>query len=235
MKEFEPAVNAAARMRPSPASYYIDHERTLYELAAHAAWRRGDRLKSMDYSVPALKGRGKHKQGILAILLNVVKGQPPEDVILFFNSIFNISVPGDLDFLIKGTCVDGFLEVHSYYLKKRMDSGDAYIGDYLRFLLIHKKYDALAPVAAEAHSAGDTDAALYLFLATVCGASPDGIEPNAGMLEKYTRVLNAYKARERLAEVSEADSSLLQETYNTVAFVAGLETADRYLRIQGQT
>ena len=228
LEELPPALKAAAAMGRNLVTHYKEYEERLQWRAALATWRRGDNLQAMEYSVAALQGGDRQQQGLFYILLSAMKGQPKEDIVLLLNSVFKTSDPDDLDFLASGSVIDGFRDVHAYYLKKRLDLENAPVGHMLRLLLIYGKYDEAAIMAAEAYAEGGTFAARFLFLAAICGASPALIEAHAAMLEEYAPVLKAYYGGGRLAEVTEADANLLNETYGVIAFVAGLEIADHY-------
>jgi len=236
LKEFDAAASAV-NTKQSPISSYKEYEPLLYEAAAYAAWRRGDHARAKDYATFMLKDieshgiRANRKREPLIILLNALRGQEAADVIVFLNSIFNITDTAARDYLINETSLDGFLYVHSYLLKKRIDAGNAYIGDYMRFLLINKLHEALAPIAAEAFAGGDVDAARCLFMAAICGAPRDIIEECADMFEDYADVLYAYYNEERLKEVTQRHKRVLEETYHTIAFVEGIEATDRYLDV----
>ena len=236
LKEFDTAAEAA-RAKVSPISSYKEYEPLLYEAAAYAAWRRGDHARAKGYATFMLKDieshgtRANRKREPLIILLNALRGQEDADVIVLLNGIFDISDPVTRDYLINETSLDGFLYVHSYLLKKRMDAGNAYIGDYMRFLLINKLHEALAPIAAEAYAGGDVDAARSLFMSAICGAPREIIEECSDMLGEYADVLSAYYNGERLGEVTQEHKRILEETYHTIAFVEGIEAADRYLDV----
>jgi len=243
-----PQVARQAAEKQSPVDYYKDPERMLFRAAAIAAWRRRDPLRVLDYALHALQGKS-NRVPIIKALLCVLKGQPPEEVIHLLNSVMDIRDPGNLDQLIEGTALDGWIPVHSYYLKKRIDKYN-YPDDVLRLMLIHEKYEAIAATAREAdeassstmhvgglpivfkrHERGGQKTSLYVFLAALCGAPRELIEGLSGMIEKYAHITHAFENGASLPEVCEDDASLLRGTYSTVAFAAGLDTAERYARV----
>ena len=239
LKDLAPAVNEAARMlkaHPAAVSYYRDYERFIYERAALAAWRRSDYINSMEYSMKALKNTARYQTWLIAILLTSLKGQPPQEIIPFINTIYKIDDPQDLDFLISTLNREGFNDVYSWYLKKRMErdgaKGAVRTGDYLSLMLVNQKYDTVVEAAAQSFGAGNkTESPKYLFLAAVCSGSPVIFEAYPQPLAPYSHILSAYYKGEPLAAISDADSSLLWDSYSAIAFAAGFETADRFLSI----
>ena len=239
LKELAPAVNEASRMlkaHPGAVSYYRDYERFLYEKAALAAWRRCDYVNAMEYSMKALKNTARHQAWLIAILFTALKGQPAQEIIPFINTLYKVADPQDLDFLISTLQREGFNDVYSWYLKKRMDrdgaKGVVRTGDYLSLMLVNQKYDTVVEAAAQSFNAGNkTDSPKYLFWAAVCGGSPAIFETYAQVLAPYAHLLGAYYKREPLTAVSDADAVLLWESYSTIVFAAGFETADRFLSI----
>ncbi|MDR0307877.1 MAG: glycosyltransferase family 2 protein [Chitinispirillales bacterium] len=238
LREFPMAVDAASRLlkkNPGAVSYYKEYERILYEKAALAAWRRSDNLKAMEYSLTALKMDigNKYHSVLFTILLSSLKGQPSQDIILFLNNIYKFTNTADLNFLINETKRDGFNEVYSWYVKKRMDSGGGSIRmeDYFSLMLVNKAYDLVASNAATLYAAQTEIAGRFLFLAAVCGASPDIISANNDKFGPYSHILDAYYKGERLPKLSGSDSRILQETYSMIAFAAGFQIADKYLNV----
>jgi len=239
LNKLAPAVNEAARMlkaHPAAVSYYKDYERFLYEKAALAAWRRSDYANAMEYSVKALKNIARHQAWLIAILLTALKGQPAQEIILFLNTIYKVTDPQDLDFLINTLQREGYNDVYFWYLKKRMErdgaKGAVRTGDYLSLMLVSQKYETVVEAAVQSFGAGNKkDSPKYLFLAAVCSAAPDIFEAHQEILAPYSQLLNAYYKGEQLPAISDADSALLWESYSIIAFAAGFETADHFLSV----
>ena len=239
LKELAPAIDGAARMlkaHPTAVSYYRDYERFIYEKAALAAWRRNDYVNAMEYSMKALKNLARHQAWLAAILLTALKGQPSQEIILFLNTIYKVTDPQDLNFLISVLPREGFNDVYSYYLKKRMDGDSAKgvvrTGDYLCLMLVNQKYETVIEAAVQSFGAGNkTDSPKYLFWAAVCSGSQAIFEAYPQILAPYSHLLGAYYKGEQLAAVSDFDINLLWESYSTVAFAAGFDAADRLLSI----
>jgi len=230
LKELRPAVIAAESLPPTAIAFYKDYERILYSQAAFASWRRGDVLLTMEYAVNALKG-GSRNERTLVILLTAIKRQPLADVVQLLGSLFDFSISDDLDYLIRCTNIDGFLDLHAHFLNKRLELGNAPLNYFLKLMLIYKKHDELVCNTAQAYEKGRKDVLAYIIMAAICGAPPEMIAAHAGMLEDCAHILEAYIKREPLEEVSERDAQLLKETYAMAAFAAGIDIADRYLDI----
>ncbi|MCL1976333.1 MAG: glycosyltransferase [Firmicutes bacterium] len=227
LQEVGPSIQAAAIIEQKEHRYYKKFEWRLCGEAAFAARRRGDGLVAMEYAIKALQGGDKHNRRLLNILLNAIKGQPPTDIVLLLNSIYNAANPDDLENLIEGTTLDGFLEVNAYYLKKRLTEATN-IEDNCRFLLICKNFNELAAVAAEAYEAKHNLAAHFLFLAALCGASPFLIKSHEAILTDYIHILEAFYSETQLTQPTEADYSLLEQNYALIACIAGLPAADKF-------
>jgi tetratricopeptide (TPR) repeat protein len=239
LKDLAPAVNVASRMfeaHPVAVTYYKDNERVLYEKAALAAWRRSDYTNAMEYSMKSLKSTARHQAWLIAILFTALKGQPSQEIILFLNTMYKTADPQDLDFLITTLQREGFNDVFSYYIKKRMDrdgaNGVVRTGDYLSLMLVNQKYDTVVEAAVQSFNAGNkTDSPQYLFFAAVCSGSPVIYETYSEILAPYSHLLNAYYKGEQLETLSDADVSLLWGSYSTIVFAAGFETANRFMSI----
>ncbi|MCL2688923.1 MAG: glycosyltransferase family 2 protein [Chitinispirillia bacterium] len=239
LKDLQPAIDKASRMlkvHPAAVSYYKDYERVIYEKAAVAAWRRRDYTNAMEYSMNALKGLARYQTQVVSILLTVLKGQPAEEIIPFLNTIYDVSNPQDINFLIDTLRRESYNDVYLWYLKKRMDSdgtkGVVRTGDYLSMLFVSQKYDTAAQAAAQSFGAGNkTDSPKYLFWTAVCSAAPAIPEAYRQILTPYSHLLDAYYKGEPLAAISDTDSALLWESYPSIVFAAGFETADRFLSI----
>jgi glycosyltransferase involved in cell wall biosynthesis len=233
VREFDAAMKKVAALPPNSANYYKDQERAMYAAAANAAWRRGDAMKAMDYAVAAMTNNNLQAKP-LSILLNVVKGQPPDAVIALLNSLFNHNDPRVINFLTQGTFMDGHLMVHSYYLRNFTDKREISFDGTLSLLLFHGKYEAFVSQLLE-NTLSDTPEKIttvkYLFYAAVCGAPAEYIEPYIDLFQGYAHIYRAFQNNERLAEVTQADANILTEAFKMIACTADAETADRYLDV----
>ncbi|MCL2580290.1 MAG: glycosyltransferase family 2 protein [Oscillospiraceae bacterium] len=237
----EPAVAAANKM-PDSTTHYKGAERELYNRAARAAWRRSDHPLMLEHVFSAFKDKRDYNLATLSILLGAIKGQPPQDIILFLNGLCDISDLKNLDMLIQATRIDGLMTVHSYYLKKHADSKETDDSAVLGLMLLHNKMDELVSVAAKKYAelqySSDENAGKLMsylsrmvFLAAICGAPPALIEPHSEIIVEYSHILDAFHTGDRLEQITQADGLLLLETYSIAAFAAGLDAGERYLNI----
>lgn len=230
LSEFDAAIKTA-EAKKSIVSAYKTYENELYLTAMNAAWRRMNVNKTLEYAFSILQKGYRDSIRPLRILLSIIKHQKPEDILLFLSKIFDLGNYEDLKYLVKGAFNEGLQPIYSYYLKKLIDTGNYNTTDYIMLLLIYKKYDSAADMILSLERFGKDTVEKYMFYAALCSSSPEFAKNHAEHLTGYQHLLDAYFNKKQLESTPEDDIKQVQETYHVIAFVEGIESADRYLEL----
>lgn len=230
--KIEPALEAARRIPDSPISYYYEAEAVINNQAAQASFRRGKLTAAMEYAVKSFKFTEEQNPHALHVLLSCLRGQPAADIILFLNSQFDLNNPQRLNFLSAGTRVQGFRDIHAYYLDKRIKAELATKGDYLYLLLLYGKHTETVEMAKQIYDDATADTITQIiFLASVCADSEQIFRDNKAVMGKYDDVLEAYFSKKPLESVTDGQFAILAENFPLIAFAAGMERADAFLAV----
>lgn len=221
------AIEAARKIPDSSTSFYHEAEAAINNQAAQAAFCRGKLADAMEYAVKSFRHTENQNSQALHVLLSCLRGQSATDIIVFLNSQFDLSNPQRLDFLSAGTRVQGFRDVHAYYLDKRIKAEIATKGDYLYLLMLYGKYTETVDMAKIIYNEATAETVCQIiFLAAVCSGSERIFLDNRGILSKYEDILEAYFSQKLLMSVTDGHMAILNENYPLIALASGMERAD---------
>lgn len=223
------AIDAARKIPDSSISFYQDAESMINNPAALAAFRRGRLADAVEYAVKSFKSTEHQNSQALHVLLSCLRGQPVSEIIFFLNSQFNLENPKSLEFLSKGTRMQGFRDVYAYYLDKCIKSEIATKGDYLYLLILYGKYTETVEMAKQIHEDSTSDTVQQIiFLAAVCSGNEQIFLDNKAIMSKYNDVLEAYFSKKMLETVSDEQHAIFVENFSLIALAAGMERADEF-------
>ncbi|MCL2034262.1 MAG: glycosyltransferase family 2 protein [Oscillospiraceae bacterium] len=226
------ALEKSRRLPETPVNTYKDAEGTLYIHAAKAALRRGKHAQAMDYMIEVIQSRHDLSPPALNVLLQCVKGQSSHDIIAFLNSLFDIKSANTLNLLARATRMDGFGEVHAYYLNKKIEAGIATQSEYLSLLLLYGKDEEAVNAATDFFMEKDKGlAATYIFLAAVCFKNEDIYLKHKELLGPLSEIIDAYFGGGYPKAVTDTSVAVVAENFSSVAFIAGIERALDLLRV----
>ncbi|MCL2014212.1 MAG: glycosyltransferase family 2 protein [Oscillospiraceae bacterium] len=235
LENIDSALEAAGKITGFNDSYQ-EAEVEILNQAAKASFQRGNLTAAVEYVVKSLNSPRFIPDKVseaLSILLCSIRGLPAADVAAFLNSQFDIKSQRDLDILYGGTRLEGFRDVHAYYLDKRIKAGIATVGDYMFLPLIYGKYEEAIAVARKTDIEKNKEAvAQTILLAAICADNEKLYRENKDLARQYERVLEAYFTKEPFAD-TDIDVSLafaLIRNYPLIAFLAGLERADEFAK-----
>jgi hypothetical protein len=232
LQELGSALAVSQRSPDNFFSKYMSMESMLEFAAEKAALIRNDRISAFEYVSKAFKTPGYHHGLCFHILLCCVKGQPPSDMAALLDSIIGTAHPLKLKMLVEGTRLEGFRDLHIYYVKKQIDAGQATKGTflYLQLLLGHYR-ESLDFIAQQLDPVADKAIIREHFLLLVICSSDEALyRESDDLLGLFSDVLDAYFSGGYLENPTDAHQYII-ERYAYIAFAAGIETADRLLAV----
>lgn len=205
-------------------------EAILRSYAAQALWRRQQKIPAMEYAAAACNVPNTNRDNF-QILLGCVRGQLTADLVGFITSFYNTSNPDTLAFLVRETRLEGFQDLHAYFVKKQVDAGAATAGTFLYLQLLLGKLEESISFALDLGPDSAAAVAEHLFLVAVTSGEERYWKEHRETLAPYERVLEAFFAGKSLEEITEEDAAILVTQYRLVALAGGLEQADRLLSV----
>ncbi len=200
----------------------------LYVYCANALWRRGERVEAMDYAVQALQTYPILFDDVLRILLSVIKDQPPAEIITFMYSIMELDKPVKIIQLVRNLQLEGLREVYIFFIRKLIEAGKATKGDYLFTLLLSGNMEDSINKALEMNNPANQEmVARHLFICAIISQDQAIYQQNKQLLSHYQIVLEAFFKGEQLAEMSMDTMNIFANNYQSIAFAAGQEIADK--------
>ncbi len=200
----------------------------LYVYCANALWRRGERIEAMDYAVKALQTYPILFDDVLRILLSVIKDQPPTEIISFLYSIMELDKPIKIIQLIRNLQLEGLREVYIFFVRKLIETGKATKGDYLFTLLLSGNMEESIDKALKMNDQANQEmVARHLFICAIISQDSTFYQQNKQLLVHYQVVLDAFFEGRQLTEMSMDTINIYANNYQSIAFVAGQEVADR--------
>ena len=226
------ALEKSKRMPETPVLHYKDAEATLNIHAAQASLKRGKQAQAMDYIIAAIQGSRDLHPLALRVLLQCLKGQASHDVIAFLNSMFDIKSVHILNHLAGGTRMDGFQEVHAYYLNKKIEAKIATQAEFLSLLLLYGKDEEAVKAAADFYAESNKGLlGTYIFLAAVCSGNEKIYQEHKELLLPVSEMMDAYFSGGCLQTITDRSAAIIAQNFETVAFLAGIERACGLLRV----
>ncbi len=228
LENLNAAIEARKKMGYTPLGSYREGEMILNQKAAEACFRRGRLTQAMDYAVESFKETEYNNPISLHVLLLCMRGIAAADIIAFLNSQFDVGNARRLEFLMKGSRMHGFRDVHMYYLDKLIKAELATKFDYLYLFIMYGNFRVAVLSALEMKTEQNAGMiAEILFLAAVCADDESIMRDNAGHLMHYGQLLEAYFAGEKPKETAGVAGRILTDDYGKVALAAGMERADK--------
>lgn len=228
LQRLGPALKAAATKAPSPVTSYKMAEDALCTKAALCLWRRRKMAEAMEYAVRAVSKESQVDIAVIRILLSCIKGQPAQDIILFLNSIYDMSKETMSVVMLNSLRIDGFNDVYLYYLKKHMDTFGGTKGQALYLQLVCGRYgESVAAALSMYDEASAPIIGEHLFMTAICSGDEAIYRNNAQYLTRFATVLDVFFYGTRLRSPSNHELQILHDYYSDIAFAAGVKTADR--------
>jgi glycosyltransferase involved in cell wall biosynthesis/tetratricopeptide (TPR) repeat protein len=198
-------------------------------LAAKAAYRRGNKVLAADYAVQAVKLYHSPAPEVLHILLNCLRGKPVSEIVLALNSLFDTNDTKKLIYLFQNTRLQGFRDVHAFYLKKYMEQSGLTQEGYIHLFILFKKYtEALILEKKHREERGISGFSETAFIAVLLSGDVSVLKEYEPIVSAHADILEAYFTGRRLETVSDARLSLLESVYPQLAFIEGINTADSF-------
>jgi thioredoxin-like negative regulator of GroEL len=165
----------------------------------------------------------------LRLALIATKGLPGADVILFLNSMLDISRRPILEKLAGLLHYEGQGDLYAYYVKKLLDAGWARKSDFWYLMAVQARCREAAELVRQAADGADAEVAaraVFLAVAAAGGEAPALVREYGDLLGRY-RGLAAHIAGTGAPESAPFD--IAAENYGLVAFAAGRRTANKLL------
>lgn len=240
LMNFDEIMTENSNKNYAPGQQLNTYDLLLYQQAALEMWLRGQKTKALDYAVKGLSNKDYFKQSTFAVLLNCLKGLPPENILAFLNKIFDPQDQALRTLIKEGLIHEGYNPLFLYYQKKLMDAGLATKGDYIYLLVVAGKYDQARQYALElmAEPPGETGrsssnhsaAGMGLLLCCLCSGQADfGFgQDQLELWGEYGKYAEAFYRHRPLPLLTEEDLSVLERLYPLIAFAGGLAAADKF-------
>ena len=227
IRKLEPCLNASKSKSRAADNFYAKYESQLIGKVAWAYLKRGKYLDAMDTSVRALKHGNDMELSSFQILMDCIRGQQMSDILVFLNSQFDINDTKTLKFLCDSTCVQGFRDVHAYYLDKLVKAGTATKGDQLFLFILFEKYKDAVRIAKQMYDDPTSKTVLQtIFVAAICSDDEELYLENQEILGDYNDVLYSYFEKVPLEDITKEQMAILGHAYPLIALVAGVEKAN---------
>lgn len=228
LRELPAAAERARTLPPDDLTKYKEVESQLHYCAARALWLRGRRMEAMDQAALACRDSVSDVPENLRILLGCVRGVPVGEVANFLTGLYDISNPEKAEFLVNNTRLEGWTDLHIYFIKKQIDLGYATKGTFLYLELLLGKYEESAAFARQMQGPENARAvADHIFLLSVVTGEERYFRENAELAGPYERLLEAFFSGRPLEEIAPEDLESLQKMYGLIAFAGGLPAAER--------
>jgi hypothetical protein len=171
------------------------------------------------------------------MLLIMVKGQPAEDIVILLSSVMNLTNTTHRNYLLKNLAVDGYQDIFLYVLKKKLQEQEVLGMDEftLSRLLIGQYASCARDLMQELREENEAAVRRMLLLTVLCAGDEARaiFDEHRENLAAHARVAEAFLDGRTLAMNEGDELATLGTLYPLVAFAAGMETAERYLRVFG--
>lgn len=193
-----------------------------------------DKLKALDCFTQALKVDCMNFKALMG-LLHIISNEKTEDVVMFINSIIDVSKKENEKFIVDALRLTEFKEIFLYYFvdyyKKYEEVDKAFFTSRLLTENFEETADKYVKVYKESK---DERAFLLISAALVAGNCKDKFfSISENMSYTYLTVLYAYFNNQPMENFSENDFQIAFGIFKEIAYIADIDTIDRFVSICG--
>ena len=194
----------------------------------------GNKLKALEYFTESLKVDYKNNIALFG-LLYVISNEKNEDMIVFLNSIFDISNRDVEKYLVDALRVTQFKDLFLYYFVDYYKKFEEVEISYFTSRLFTGNFDEVIDKYFEVYNEQkDEKAFMLITVALIAGNCKEKFdEVSKNISGTYLKILNAYFNDQVLSPVSNNDFDILFDIFKEFAYVVDDETLKRFLNIAG--
>ena len=194
----------------------------------------GNKIKALEYFTESLKIDYKNTVALLG-LLYVISNEKTEDMIVFLNSIFDISNKEVEKYLVDSLRITKFKDLFLYYFVDYYKKFEEVEISYFTSRLATGNFEEVIDKYFEVYNEQkDEKAHLLITVALIAGNCKEKFEKvSKDLLPTYVRILNAYFNEQILAPITDNDFEILFNIFKEFAYIADHETIRKFLNITG--
>lgn len=191
-----------------------------------------DKLKALEYFTAAIKSDYSNLKALMGVL-HIISAEKNEDIILFLNSIFDISDKNVEKYLVDALRITKFKEIFLYYFvdyyKKFEEVERSYFTSRLLTGNFEEVIDKYMGIYKEEK---DERAILLVTSALILGNMREKyLKIKENIFGIYLKILKAYFEDQKIENVTENEFQILLTIFKEFACIAGKDTINEYFNV----
>lgn len=180
-----------------------------------------DRVNALEHFTKAIKADYTNEEALKGILA-VISDEKPEDMVIFFNSLYDTTNKDVIKFLTNKLRLSKFKELFLYYFVeyyKKFNEID--LAFFTSRLITNKPLELVDTYLDVYNNSKDEKALLLISAALVFGDDKEKfLQVSNNILPLYCKILNAYFDEQKLDKLTEQEFNILLGIFKEISYIA---------------
>lgn len=191
-----------------------------------------DKIKALECFTEAIK-TDKDNYAALLGALAVIGEEKADDIVLFFNSLYDIQDKDVMKFLVDALRLTPYHDVFLYYFVKLNKLGEEPNQSFFTSQLVTKRFDEVISKYIDVYNESKEEKAMMFVSAALIAkdSKEKYIEIAKDITMPFSRILNSYFNNEKLKSVTEKDLTIFVNIFNEISHAVSYQIIEKFLYI----